>query len=126
MHGDSQAVAPGPGRGVLQGWVFMSRYRKYPLLEALRSLAYQALSLDYSLHMEQSMSFHLDKYLVANFEDDYLSMLGDLLRHLKHVYIIVHSEAMAPDTAAQCRACLQRLSRLLSEKGYQTILSRSL
>lgn len=103
-------------------WVFMSRDRKYPLLEALRSLVYQALSVDYSQHTEQSISFQLGKYLGANFEDDYLSMLGDLLQHLRHVYIIVHSEAMAPDTAAQCRACLQKLSRLLSDRGCQTIL----
>lgn len=103
-------------------WVFMSRDRKYPLLEILRSLVYQALSLDYSHHTEQSMSFQLSKYLDANFEDDYLNMLGELLQHLKHVYIIVNSEAMTPNTAAQCRACLQRLSRLLSDRGCQTIL----
>lgn len=103
-------------------WVFMSRDRKFPLLETLGSLVYQALSLDYSRHTEQSISFQLGKYLDANFEDDYLNMLGDLLQHLKHVYIIVNSEAMAPDTAAQCRAYLQRLSRLLSDRGCQTIL----
>lgn len=103
-------------------WVFMSTDRKYPLLETLRSLVYQALSLDYSQHTEQSLSFQLGKYLDANFEDDYLNMLGNLLQHLKHVYIIVNSEAMAPDTAAQCRSCLKRLSRLLSDRGCQTIL----
>lgn len=103
-------------------WVFMSRERKYPLLETLRSLVYQALSLDYSQHTEQSMSFQLSRYLDANFEDDYLNMLGELLQHLKHVYIIVNSESMAPDTAAQCRACLQKLSRLLSDRSCQTIL----
>lgn len=103
-------------------WVFMSRDRKYPLLETLRSLVYQALSLDYAQHTEQSMSFQLSKYLDANFEDDYLNMLSELLQHLKHVYIIVNSEAMTPDTAAQCRACLQRLSRLLSNRSCQTIL----
>lgn len=103
-------------------WVFMSRDRKYPLLEILRSLVYQALSLDYSQHTEQTMSFQLRKYLDANFEDDYLNMLGDLLQHLKHVYIIVNSEAMAPDTAVECRECLQRLLRLLSDRGCQTIL----
>lgn len=58
---------------------------------------YQALSLDYSLHTEQSMSFQLGKYLGVNFEEDYLSMLGDWLQRLKHVYIIIHREAMAPD-----------------------------
>ena len=103
-------------------WVFMSRDRKYPLLETLRSLVYQALSLNYTRQTDQSMSFQLGKYLDANFEDDYLNMLGDLLQHLKHVYIIVNSEAMAPDTAAQCRACLQKLSRLLSDRGCQTAL----
>lgn len=103
-------------------WVFMSKDRKYPLLETLRSLVYQALSLDYAQHTKQTMSFQLSKYLDANFEDDYLNMLGELLQHLKHVYIIVNSEAMTPDTAAQCRACLQRLSRLLSNRGCQTIL----
>lgn len=103
-------------------WVFVSRDRKYPLLETLRSLVYQALSLNCAQHTEQSMLFQLSKYLDANFEDDYLSMLGELLQHLRHVYIIVNSEAMAPDTAAQCRACLQKLSRLLSDRGCQTIL----
>lgn len=108
--------------GVAVFWVFMSSDRKYPLLETLRSLVYQALSLDYSQYTEQSMSFQLGKYLDANFEDDYLNMLGDLLQHLKHVYVIVNSEAMAPDTAAQCQAGLQRLLRLLSDRGCQTVL----
>lgn len=108
--------------GVAVFWVFMSNDRKYPLLETLRSLVYQALSLEYSQHTEQRMSFQLGKYLNANFEDEYLNMLGDMLQHLKHVYIIVNSEAMDPETAAQCRACLQRLSRLLSDRGCQTIL----
>ncbi|KAI7776580.1 hypothetical protein LA080_004785 [Diaporthe eres] len=85
---------------------------------------WRPLSLDYSRYTERSMSFQLSKYLDDNFEDDYLNMLGDLLKHLKHVYIIVNSEAnlKAPDTAAQCRACLQRLSRLLSDRGCRTIL----
>lgn len=100
----------------------MSRDRKFLLLETLRSLVYQALSLYYSRHTEQSMSFQLGKYLDANFEDEYLDMLGNLLQHLKHIYIIVNSEVMAPDTAVQCRACLQRLSRLLSDRGCQTII----
>lgn len=103
-------------------WVFMNRERKYPLLETLRSLVYQALSVNYAQHTEQIMSFQLSKYLDANFEDDYLNVLGELLQHLKHVYIIVDSEAMTPETAAQCRTCLQKLSRLLSDRGCQTIL----
>lgn len=103
-------------------WIFMSREQEYSLLETLRSLVYQALSLNYISYTESSMRFQLKKYMEAHFEEDYLNILGDLLQHIKRVYIIANSEAMSPSTAVQCRAYLQRLSRLLSERNRQTVL----
>ncbi|KAI1820845.1 hypothetical protein F4861DRAFT_34762 [Xylaria intraflava] len=103
-------------------WIFMSREQEYPLLETLRSLVYQALSLNYVSHTESSMGFQLNRYINAHFEEDYLNILGDLLQHLKRVYIIANSEAMSPSTALQCRAYLQKLSRLLSERNCHTVL----
>ncbi|KAI8955848.1 hypothetical protein F4801DRAFT_177344 [Xylaria longipes] len=103
-------------------WIFMSRDQEYSLLETLRSLVYQALSLNYISYTESSMGFQLKRYMEANFEEDYLNILGDLLQHLKRVYIIANSEAMSPITAVQCRAYLQRLSQLLSERNCQTVL----
>ncbi|KAI0426472.1 hypothetical protein F5Y09DRAFT_351156 [Xylaria sp. FL1042] len=90
-------------------WIFMNRDQEHSLLETLRSLAYQALSLNYILYTESSMK-------------DYLNILGDLLQHLKRVYIIANSEAMSPSTAIQCRAYLQKLSQLLSERNCPTAL----
>ncbi|TGJ82870.1 hypothetical protein E0Z10_g5893 [Xylaria hypoxylon] len=103
-------------------WIFMSREQEYPLLETLRSLVYQALSLNYVSYSESSMGFQLQRYMEAHFEEDYLNILGDLLQHLKRVYIIANSEAMSHSTAVQCRAYLQRLSQLLSERGCHTVL----
>ncbi|KAI0411408.1 hypothetical protein F5X98DRAFT_54705 [Xylaria grammica] len=103
-------------------WIFMSRDQEYPLLDTLKSLVFLALSLDYASHTDSSLSFELNRYVGANFEEDYLNILGDLLQHLKHVYIIANSEAMSPSTAAQCRTCLRRLSTMLSGRGCQTVL----
>ncbi|KAI1198057.1 hypothetical protein F5X97DRAFT_323838 [Nemania serpens] len=103
-------------------WIFMSRDQEYPLLEALKSLVFQALSLGYSARSDNSLSFELKRYLGANFEDDYLNILGDLLQDLRRVYIIANSEAMSPSTAIQCRVCLQRLSKMLSDRNCQTDL----
>ncbi|KAI1122574.1 hypothetical protein F5Y10DRAFT_71393 [Nemania abortiva] len=103
-------------------WIFMSRDQEYSLLETLRSLVFQALSLDYSSHTDSSLSFEFNRYIGANSEEDYLNILGDLLQHLKRVYIIANSEAMSPSTAVQCRACLRRLSQTLLGRNCQTIL----
>ncbi|KAI0534776.1 hypothetical protein GGR58DRAFT_43136 [Xylaria digitata] len=108
--------------GIAVFWIFMSREQEYPLLEALRSLVYQALSLNYISYTESNMGFQLKRYMEAHFEEDYLNILGDLLQHVKRVYIIANSEAMSPSTAIQCRACLQKLSQLLSERNCQTVL----
>ncbi|KAF2967363.1 hypothetical protein GQX73_g6195 [Xylaria multiplex] len=62
-------------------WIFMSREQEYPLLETLRSLVYQALSLNYTSYTESSMGFQLKKYMEAHFEEDYLNILGGLLQH---------------------------------------------
>jgi hypothetical protein len=103
-------------------WIFMGRDQEYPLLETLKSLVFQALSLDYSSHTDSSLSFELSRYIGATFEEDYLNILGDLLQNLKRVYIITNSEAMSPSTAVQCRAYLRRLSRMLSERNCRTVL----
>ncbi|KAI1751150.1 hypothetical protein F4782DRAFT_547751 [Xylaria castorea] len=103
-------------------WIFMSRDQEYSLLETLRSLVYQALSLKYVSYSESSMGFQLKRYMEAHFEEDYLNILGDLLQHVKRVYIIANSEAMLPGTAVQCRDYLRRLIQLLSERNCQTIL----
>ncbi|KAI8631672.1 hypothetical protein F5Y19DRAFT_401907 [Xylariaceae sp. FL1651] len=103
-------------------WIFMSRDQEYPLLETLKSLVFQALSLNYSFYTANGMSFQLSKYLEACFEEDYLNILGDLLQHLKRVYIIANSEAMSSSIALQCRECLRRLSRMLQERNCQTVL----
>lgn len=103
-------------------WIFMSRDQEYPLLEALKSRIFQALSLDYSARPDNNLSFEPKRYIGANFEEDYLNILSDLLQHLRRVYIIANSEAMSPSTAIQCRSCLQRLSKMLSERNCQTVL----
>ncbi|KAI0147806.1 hypothetical protein GGR57DRAFT_493694 [Xylariaceae sp. FL1272] len=103
-------------------WIFMSRNQEYSLLEMLKSLVFQALSLDYATHTDSGLSFELNRYVGATFEEEYLSILGDLLQRLRHVYIIANSEAMSPSTAAQCRTCLQRLSSMLSQRRCQTVL----
>ncbi|KAI0111208.1 hypothetical protein GGR51DRAFT_547370 [Nemania sp. FL0031] len=92
------------------------------IVEQLLKDKVAALSLDYSSHTDNSLSFEFTRYIGANTEDDYLNILGDLPQHLKRVYIIANSEAMSPSTAVQCRAYLRRLSRKLSERNCQTIL----
>ncbi|KAI0862532.1 hypothetical protein F4860DRAFT_116892 [Xylaria cubensis] len=108
--------------GIAVFWIFMTRDQEYSLLETLRSLVYQALSLNYSSYTESSMGFQLKRYMEAHFEDDYLNILGDLLQHVKRVYIIANSEAMSPSTAVQCRAYLQKLIQLLSDRNCPTVL----
>ncbi|KAI0976521.1 hypothetical protein F4678DRAFT_456841 [Xylaria arbuscula] len=63
------------------------------------NVVFQALTLDCASHKDSSLSFDLHRYVGANFEEDYLNILGDLLQRLKHVYIIANSEAMSPNTA---------------------------
>ena len=103
-------------------WVLKSRSLDYSVLEVLKSLIVQAISLDYSSHTDVAFSFQLRKYLDARLDEDYLDLLGDILQHFKLVYIIADAWAMSPDTATLYRVYLDRLSQRLSERGVPTVM----
>lgn len=103
-------------------WVLRDRVQEYSVVEVLKSLILQALSLDYSSHTDIAFSFQLRKFLDARFDVDYLNLLGDVLQHFKLVHIITDAEAMHPDAAALCRTYLHQLSQRLSERGAHTVV----
>lgn len=103
-------------------WILRDRVQDYSLIEVLKSLILQALSLDYSSHTDVAFSFQLRKFLDARSDMDFLNLLGDILQHFKLVHIIADAEAMSPDAGAQCRVYLHRLSQRLSERGAQTVV----
>lgn len=103
-------------------WVLADLGQEYPILEILKSLVLQALTLDYSGHSETKMSFQLRGFLDAHFENDYLNMLGELLQHFKLVYIVVSSDATSLATSLQCRDYLRRLSCTFAARGSRTVL----
>lgn len=51
-----------------------------------------------------------------------MNIYQGLLVYEQTVDIVANAEAFAPDTAAQCRDSLGRLSRMLSDRSSQTIL----
>ena len=102
-------------------WILRDRGQAYSLVEVLRSLILQALSLDYSSHSDVAFSFQLRKFLDAHVDEDYLNLLGDILQHFKLVHIVTDAGAMYPDAAALCRVHLERLIQRLSERGARTV-----
>ncbi|ETS77199.1 hypothetical protein PFICI_11073 [Pestalotiopsis fici W106-1] len=103
-------------------WIFSSRDQQYPLLESLKSLVFQALSLSSAGQFAFKTSFHMNRFRDANFEEDYLNILADLLQSSKLVYIIAAIDAMPSGDAVQYRACLRQLSRILIDRGSKTVL----
>ncbi|KAI1086065.1 hypothetical protein F5B19DRAFT_480582 [Rostrohypoxylon terebratum] len=103
-------------------WVLAEKNKTYSLIEALKSLVYQAFCLGYSSRRENKMTFELSQFLDAYIEEDYLDLLARLLQHFKLVYIIANGDAMSPSTERQCRRCLHKLSRILLDRRSQTIL----
>lgn len=66
-------------------WVLGDRGRTYSLIETLKSLVYQALCFRFtaSTISPSEISFHVNKFRDAYFEDDYLEILGSLLHDFK-------------------------------------------
>ena len=104
-------------------WVLKPREQTcHSVSEVLKSLVHQALSLDHASHTDSMFSFQLSKFLDAHFENDYVTLLGNILQHFKLVYIIVEAGAMKPAGASQCQEHLRELSQRLSEQDAATVL----
>lgn len=71
-------------------WVLGDRGRTYSLLETLKSLVYQALGFKFMACniSPTEISFHVNKFRDAYFEEEYLNMLGGLLQDFKLVCMI--------------------------------------
>lgn len=71
-------------------WVLGDRGRTYSLIETLKSLVYQALGFKFTAGNigPTEISFHVNKFRDAYFEEEYLNMLGGLLQDFKLVCMI--------------------------------------
>lgn len=68
-------------------WILGDRGRTYSLTETLKSLVYQALCFKFAAEniSPNEISFRVNRFRNAYFEDDYLKMLGSLLQDFKLV-----------------------------------------
>ena len=104
-------------------WVLKPRNQtRYSLLDVLKSLVYQVLSINHVAHTDSSLTSHVRHFLDAYTEDDYLNLLGKLLQRIKLAYIMVEAGALEPASVSRCAAHLQGLVRRLSEHDAATIL----
>lgn len=103
-------------------WVFSDRCQHYSLLEALKSLIFQAISFGSSRHSANKMAFQFNRFLDAHFEEDYLNILADILQCSKSVYIITATDALLPGDAVHYRTCLCRLASILNDRGSKTVV----
>ena len=94
----------------------------YSVIEVLKSLIYQSLTLDICSRTDSKLSFQLRHFLDAQLDNDYADLLGSSLQNFRLVYIMVEAGAMESASASRCREHLQELSRRLSERDAATIL----
>ena len=103
-------------------WILKNRDTPHSLFEVLKSLIYQALSLDYSSHTDTIFSFQLRKFQAAHSIEDYVNLLGEMLEHFKLIYVIIDADAVSADSVAECRQLLQNMSENLANRGAETII----
>ena len=104
-------------------WVLKPKERTYySVIDVLKSLIYQSLTLDTCSRTDSKLSFQLRQFLDANLDNDYVNLLGSSLQNFRLVYIMVEAGAMESASASRCREHLQELSRRLSERDAATIL----
>ena len=109
--------------GVAVLWVLKSRNQIcYSIIEILKSLINQALTLDPTPCLNSKPSFQLRQFLDAQSADDYVNLLGSCLEHFRLVHILVEAEAMQSIESFSCHEYLDKLSRKLSEHHAATIL----
>ena len=104
-------------------WVLKPKERTYhTVIEVLKSLIYQSLTLDTCSRTDSKLSFQLRQFLDAQLDNDYINLLGSSLQNFRLVYIMVEAGAMESASASRCREHLQELSQRLSERDAATIL----
>ncbi|KAF2868402.1 hypothetical protein BDV95DRAFT_579769 [Massariosphaeria phaeospora] len=103
-------------------WVLKTQDASYSTFDVLKSLIYQALTRDYVSHTDTVFSFNLRKFQAAHSLDDYLNLLGDLLEHLKLVYIIIDLDAVSAEGVDDCRKAFNAFSRNLALRDAKTVL----
>lgn len=103
-------------------WILKNGNRREHPIDILISLVYQTLALDKSLREELHLSFQIRKYLTSCSEEDYASMLTELLDHFKLVYVVLNADAMTTDCADQCSRYLRSISQEMNERGSKTVL----
>ena len=96
--------------------------RQYTVSEVLKSLVQQSLNLVDASQVDSRLPFRLHEFINAQFEDDYVTLLGNILQHLKLVYIIVEAGALDPASVSPCLEYLETLSERLSTQNRATIV----
>lgn len=102
-------------------WVLRHKREAYSLVEVLKSLIIQAMSQGCNIHTDVTFSSVLQRFLYAQSDQDYIDLFGEVIHHLRLVYVVIDGGAMSTNAAAMCQTHLYHLSRRLSEHGAQTV-----
>ena len=104
-------------------WVLKPKEQThYSVVEVLKSLIYQSLTLNPVSRTDSKLSLQLRQFLDAQLDNDYVNLLGNSLQNFGLVYIMIEAGAMDSPSASQCWEHLQGLSRRLSERDAATLL----
>lgn len=109
--------------GVAILWVLKPKEQVFhSVVEVLKSLIYQALTLDSASQTDSKLSFQMRQFLDAQVDIDYANLLGSSLERFRLVYITVEAGATDAGSASQCWDYLQEISQRLSERNAATIV----
>lgn len=103
-------------------WILKGQEDLYSIFDVLKSLIYQALSMDYVSHTDTAVNFQLRKFQAANSLEDYVNILLVLLAHFRLAYVIIDLEAVCSEGVNECQKIFEALPQTLKAKGAKTIV----
>jgi hypothetical protein len=103
-------------------WILKAQGPPHTVLDVLKSLILQVLTLDCVARTNTVLSFHLRNYQAAHSVHDYVNILGELLEHFDRVYVSIDVDAVVFESTDECRELLETLSRTIVSRSASTVM----
>jgi hypothetical protein len=103
-------------------WALKGHADNCSAVDILKSLINQAVVQNRLTSLNEICSFHIQRFLNATMEEDYVDLLVDILKDFKLVYMVIEEAMMDDNSSARIRTWLQKLPGQMSREDSGTLL----